>query len=122
MSLHDLFHHPAEPPISNRDLAEFLLSFERRIMTQLQDLQAAVAAEDAVIASAVTLINGIAARIAAAGTDGDALAALSADIQSQSASLAAAVAANTPAASGSTSPPNDPAPVDTTQVDPAAPV
>lgn len=97
MSLNELFHHPAQPPISIRHLAEFLLSFERRTMTQLQDLQAAVAAEDTVIAAAVTLINGIAARIAAAGTDGDALAALTSDIQSQAAALSTAVAANTPA-------------------------
>lgn len=98
MTLYEVFHHPDEPPITNRHLAEFLLQLERSIMTQLQDLQTAVAAEDAVIGSAITLINGIAARITAAGTDGDALAALTADIQSQAANLAAAVAANTPSA------------------------
>lgn len=107
MTLHDAFHHPDEPPISNRMLAEFLLLFERAIMTKMQDLQSAVAAEDAVIGSAVTLINGIAQRIIDAGTDGDALAALTTDIQNQAATLAAAVAANTPAA---TAPSPSPAP------------
>lgn len=64
----------------------------------LVDLQAAVAAEDTVIDSAVTLIQGIPALIAAAGTDPAALAALSADINTKAAALAAAVTANTPAA------------------------
>jgi len=67
-------------------------------MTQITDLQAAVAAEDTVIASALVLINGFAAQLAAAGTDADALAALTSDIQTQSTALAAAVAVNTPAA------------------------
>lgn len=67
-------------------------------MSALTDLQAAVAAEDTVIASAVTLINGIPALIAAAGTDPAALTALQSDITAQATALAAAVAANTPAA------------------------
>lgn len=87
--------------ISNADLAEFLFIFYEEIMTKLQDLQAAVQAEDTVIASAVTLINGIAQRIADAGTDQDALDALTTDIQNQAASLAAAVTANTVPATGS---------------------
>lgn len=65
---------------------------------QLAQLQADVAAEDSVIASAVTLIQGISDRINQAGGDPAALAALSADIQAQAATLAAAVAANTPGA------------------------
>jgi len=67
-------------------------------MSALTDLQAAVAAEDTVIASAVTLIQGIPALIAAAGTDPAALTALQSDITAQATALAAAVAANTPAA------------------------
>ena len=69
-----------------------------QIMSALSDLQAAVAAEDTVIASAVTLIQGFAAQLAAAGTDPVALAALTSDITAQAAALGAAVAANTPAA------------------------
>ena len=64
----------------------------------LESLQAAVAAEDTVIDSAVTLIQGFAAALAAAGTDPAALAALKTDIDAKAQSLAAAVAANTPAA------------------------
>ena len=71
---------------------------EKRIMAAIDDLQDAVAQEDTVIASAITLINGIPALIAAAGTDPAKLQALQADITAKSQSLAAAVAANTPAA------------------------
>lgn len=59
------------------------------------DLAAVVAAEHTVIASAVALINGFAAKLAEAGTDPVKLAALQADIKADSDALAAAVAANT---------------------------
>jgi hypothetical protein len=75
----------------------------------IDDLVNAVAAEDAVIASAITLINGIAARIQAgidAALAGGATAAqLSvltgtvSDITTQTSALASAVQANTPAQS-----------------------
>ena len=70
-----------------------------KIMTVLTDLQAAVAAEDTVIDSAITLLQGLSAALTAAGTDPVALAALNADITAKTASLAAAITANTPAAS-----------------------
>lgn len=66
-----------------------------KIMSALDDLQAAVTAEDTVIDSAVKLIEGIPALIAAAGTDPAKLQALTADITAKSAALAAAVTANT---------------------------
>lgn len=68
------------------------------IMSALSDLQAAVAAENTVIDSAIVLIQGLAAALAAAGTDPAALAALKTDIDAKAQSLAAAVTANTPAA------------------------
>lgn len=74
------------------------------IMAAIDDLQAAVAAEDTVIESAVTLLNGIPALIAAAGVDPAKLTALQTDIQTRTASLAAAVLVGTPAA-----PPSAPA-------------
>lgn len=77
---------------------------------QLTQLQADVANEDTVIGSAVTLINGIAARIDQAGGDPAALTALSADIKAQSAALAAAVAANTPPPAPAPAPVGSPAP------------
>lgn len=67
-------------------------------MSKLDDLQAAVAASDKVIQSAVTLINGLAQQIKDAGTDPAALAAVIADIEANKDALAAAVAANTPSA------------------------
>lgn len=66
------------------------------IMAALDDLTAQVAANKTVIDSAVTLINGIAARITAAGTDPVALKALTDGLKSEDDSLAAAVQANTP--------------------------
>ncbi len=71
---------------------------ETKIMAAIDDLQAAVAAEDTVIDSAVALIQGIPALIAAAGVDPAKLAALQTDIASHATTLAAAVSANTPAA------------------------
>jgi hypothetical protein len=67
-------------------------------MSQISDLQADIAKQDSVIASAVTLINGFADRLKAAGTDADALASLRAEIGASTNALAAAVAANTPGA------------------------
>jgi hypothetical protein len=91
----DLFLLPA-----NRTILYEILDNQRKIMSALTDLQAAVAAEDTVIASAITLLNGLKAQLDAAIASGDpaALTALSADIAGQTAALAAAVTANTPAA------------------------
>jgi len=75
-----------------------VLDNQERIMAAIDDLQAAVTAEDTVIDSAITLIQGIPALIAAAGVDPAKLAALQSDITAKSGALAAAVAANTPAA------------------------
>lgn len=66
-----------------------------RIMTSVADVQASVTAEDTVITSAVTLLQGLSAALAAAGTDPAALAALKTDIDTNTAALAAAIVANT---------------------------
>lgn len=90
--------------ISNADLAEFLFIFYEEVMTKLQDLQAAVAAEDNVIQGAITLINGIAQRIQDAIDNGGSateLQALVDDVNAQAASLAQAVQSNTVPATGS---------------------
>lgn len=71
---------------------------ENRVMAAVDDLQASVTAEDTVIDSAITLLQGLSALLAAAGTDPAKLAALKSDIDAKSGALAAAVAANTPAA------------------------
>jgi hypothetical protein len=78
---------------------ESLLVLERTIiMSSIDDLTAQVAASTTVEASAVTLIQGLAARLAAAGTDPTKLAALGASLKTSADALAAAVTANTPAA------------------------
>src|SRR5258706_10600020 len=100
-------HFKPDPEVLRRlgrieDKVDLVLNQQETIMSTLDDLQAAVAAEDTVIDSAITLINGIPALIAAAGVDPAKLAALSADITAKSGALAAAVTANT---SASTTPP-----------------
>lgn len=65
-------------------------------MSAMDDLKAQVAANTSVVKSAIVLINGIADRIAAAGADPAALAALTDSLKNDDAALAAAVAANTP--------------------------
>lgn len=67
-------------------------------MTDLTELTAAVAKDTEVDQSAITLLNGLKAALDAAGTDPVALKALSDQLGSNSDALAAAVAANTPAA------------------------
>jgi hypothetical protein len=64
----------------------------------LAALQAQVQQNTTVEASAVTLIQGLAAQITAAGTDPAALAALTTNLNTSATALAAAIAANTPAA------------------------
>ena len=82
----------------------FELKMERQLMATLQDVQDAVTAEDTVIDSAVALIQGLAAQVAGLQPNQQAIDALAADIKGKSDALAAAVAANTPAAP----PPNGP--------------
>lgn len=67
-------------------------------MADLTQLTADVAADTTVDQSAITLIQGLAAQLAAAGTDPVALAALSTQLETNAAAIAAAVTANTPAA------------------------
>jgi chromosome segregation ATPase len=65
---------------------------------ELNDLTAQVKANTDAEASAVTLIQGLAAQIAAAQNDPAAIAALSAQLKTSADALAAAVVANTPSA------------------------
>ena len=76
---------------------------ENQFMTAVSDafdaLSASVARQTTVTASALTLIQGFSAQLAAAGSDPTKLAALKATVDANDDALAAAVAANTPAAS-----------------------
>jgi chromosome segregation ATPase len=67
-----------------------------KIMADLTKLEADVTAQATVIASAVTLLQGLKQKLDEAGTDKVKLAALSSSIESQTQSLSAAVVANTP--------------------------
>ena len=67
-------------------------------MATLQDLQDAVAAENTVIDSAITLINGFSAQLAALEPNQAAIDSLKADVDAKKDALAAAVTANTPSA------------------------
>ena len=78
--------------------AKMILANQEKIMAAIDDLATAVAAEDTVIDSAITLLKGLSAALAAAGTDPTKLAALQTDITAKTKTLADAVAANTPAA------------------------
>lgn len=68
-----------------------------RFMGKFDDLQAAVAANQEVTQSAITLINGLADKLDDAAGDPALIAQLSADLRSQSQALADAITANTPA-------------------------
>ena len=74
-------------------------------MSALDDLTTQVAANTSVEQSAITLIEGIAAQLAAAGTDPAKLEALKTQLTASATALAAAITANTPVA-----PPAPPAP------------
>jgi hypothetical protein len=65
---------------------------------EMTDLQAAVAAEDTVIDSAVVAFQGIAQQITDAAGDRAASLALAADVNAKAQALAAAIPQNTPAA------------------------
>ena len=80
--------------LSNRNINKQL----NKIMTTIDEIQADVTDETTVIDGVVTLLNNLSALLAAAGTDPVKLQALKDSIDANKAKLAAAVAANTPAA------------------------
>ncbi len=77
---------------------DHVLKMELHLMATLSDVQAAVTAEDTVIDSAIALLQGLAAQIAALAPNQAAIDALAADVTAKTTALANAVAANTPAA------------------------
>jgi len=74
-----------------------ILHQESTMSVELDALTTQVKANTDAEESALVLINGIAARIAAAGTDPAALSALTSSLKTDADKLAAAVLANTPA-------------------------
>jgi hypothetical protein len=81
-------------------LLQRLVQQEDRQMAAIDDVRSAVEQDTTVVGSAVTLLNGLTARInelIAAGNNDPALAQLAADLSANNQALAEAVAANTPA-------------------------
>lgn len=97
-------HHYIHSTTADAKLDDILsrlraLQGEGRTMSkELDDLRAEVERDRTVDESAITLLNGLSAQIAAQKDDPVALAKLAEDLKGQSDALAAAVAANTPAA------------------------
>jgi hypothetical protein len=81
-----------------RESLTMLLKGQSTMSLELDNLTREVSETNDVIQSAIVLIQGLKAALDAAGTDPVALAALSASLDSQQQALAAAIAANTPAA------------------------
>jgi hypothetical protein len=104
MSNDHQYHHPNVEVLvrevahaQNKQLDRILRRI-KRMSVELDNLTAQVKANSDTIDSAVTLINGIADRIIAAGVDPVKLTALSDELKAKDDTLAAAVTANTPAA------------------------
>lgn len=102
MDIHLFIHNaPSEEMGLLREMLGIVKALQTQgnhIMATLADVQAAVTAEDTVVDSAITLLNGLAAQIAALQPNQAAIDALAADVSGKTAALAAAVTANTPAA------------------------
>jgi hypothetical protein len=89
---------PVDPRFAtDRQLLIRILELLEKIMATLNDVQMAVAAEDSVVDSAITLLKGLAAQVAALQPNQAAIDALAADITAKTQSLADAVVQNTPA-------------------------
>ena len=71
---------------------------EIKLATELDELTLKVTETSTVIASAIVLIQGLKAKLDAAGTNPAALKALSDSLAASDVALAAAIVANTPAA------------------------
>lgn len=72
-----------------------IIKTTKQMANTLANIQSAVAGEDTVIDSAITLLNGLAAQVAALEPNQAAIDALAADITNKTEALAAAVTANT---------------------------
>jgi hypothetical protein len=99
--LHVYFHVPIEPDPRLDQIITMLQAIskqETKMSQQLDALTAQVTENTNVEASAVTLLQNIAAQLEAAKTDPVKLQALKDQLQNSAAALAAAITANTPAA------------------------
>lgn len=92
-----VWHHGNEEKLDRIiDMLGTLVVQGDKMSAQLDALTAQVASNTTVIDSAITLINGLAAAIVAAGTDPVKLQALTDALTAEDTKLAAAITANTP--------------------------
>jgi hypothetical protein len=91
-------------PIGRR--LDYIIQQQERLMSAIDDLRAAVAAERSVTQGVVTLLQDLNQRLhdAVNADDMAAVSAVVADIKANTDTLAAAVAANTPSSPGTGSP------------------
>lgn len=103
MEIHIHIHHHHDEKKLDEVLAgqnkiiSLITTNQKIIMADLSELEARVAKDTEVDASAITLLNGLKSALDAAGTDPVKLKALSDQLGTNSTALAAAVVANTPA-------------------------
>ena len=90
---HHYYHFDNEGEILKQ--LSLIFKNQQNMTSELEILTAAVEKNGSVIESAVTLLNGLKAQLDKAGTDPVALKALSDQLGTETASLAAAVVANT---------------------------
>ncbi len=98
MTIVNVYGEECVPTVAERlDAIESTLrELKELVMTSMDSLTQAVAAEATVVQSAITLLQGLAAQIAALKPDQAAIDELAASVKVQTDDLAAAVAANTP--------------------------
>lgn len=98
----DVFHHfdtvPAAELAEIKRLLRQILKLENEEMADLARLQTEVSENGDAIASAVTLLGGLAQALRDVATDPAAVTALADSLDAQTNALAAAVVENTPAA------------------------
>lgn len=95
--MHIHIHHHYDDRKTDAKL-DFIIQKLGKIMADLTTLETEVAENATVTESAITLLNGLKTALDEAGTDPVKLKALSDSLSNQTDSLAAAVSANTPAA------------------------
>jgi hypothetical protein len=83
--------------VDHEDIRKYIQRRFVVIMSQFDDVTAAIAEDTDVTSSAITLMESLAAQLEATAGDPAAVAQLAADIRANSSRMAAAVMANTPA-------------------------
>ena len=99
-TVHVYLHGDEQDHVNHRldEIVSLINQLGAIIMATLQDLQASVTAENTVIDSAITLLQGLAQQVKDLKPNQAAIDALAADIGGKTQALADAVVANTPAA------------------------